>query len=222
MARSNAALRSSLAFQPAPDAGGASSVVVSLILNRSASGLVQSAPARPRRRVQRPPAATSRWRASRSTTAGRASRSCRRSRPRSRSTPRARSSPATTRPTSPSTARSIPIAAASTAASTASPGRPTPILGLSPGLDFETKLFKPDAPKLLSRAHVAEIPPRTIAIGTKTDPYQPIERKLRRCAASRRAGRPQSGGHRHQDRLVTRDIDILRAWPSATWSRCVP
>jgi len=58
---------------------------------------------------------------------------------------------ATPRPTSASTARSIPIVAASMAASTASPGRPTPISACRPGLDFETKiLFKPDAAKLLT------------------------------------------------------------------------
>src|SRR5215510_7195222 len=54
--------------------------------------------------------------------------------------------------------------------------RPThAYLGLSPGLDFETKLFaKPDAPKLLERElSVAGYVPRTIAIGTNTDPYQP-------------------------------------------------
>src|SRR5262249_20325542 len=52
-------------------------------------------------------------------------------------------------------------------------------LGLSPGLDFETKLFaKPDAPKLLERElSAAGYAPRTIAIGTNTDPYQPIERE---------------------------------------------
>ncbi len=79
-----------------------------------------------------------------------------------------------------STARSIPIAAASTAASTASRGRPTPISGLSPGLDFESKLFaKPDAPELLERELSAPgYEPRMIAIGTNTDPYQPIERAL--------------------------------------------
>ena len=79
------------------------------------------APSRTRRAVMK------RKRALPSTTAGRASRNCRRSRPRVGSTRRARSSPATTRRTSRSTARSIPIAAASTAASTASRGRPTPI-----------------------------------------------------------------------------------------------
>jgi len=49
---------------------------------------------------------------------------------------------------------------------------------LSPGLDFETKLFaKPDAARLL-RATLAKkgYAPRPIALGTNTDPYQPIER----------------------------------------------
>src|SRR3954453_3240691 len=58
--------------------------------------------------------------------------------------------------------------------------RPThAYLGLSPGLDFESKLFaKPDAPRLLAR-ELSEpgYEPRTIAIGTNTDPYQPIEKQ---------------------------------------------
>jgi DNA repair photolyase len=48
---------------------------------------------------------------------------------------------------------------------------------LSPGLDFETRLFaKPDAAKLL-RAELAarSYVPKPIALGTNTDPYQPIE-----------------------------------------------
>ncbi len=52
---------------------------------------------------------------------------------------------------------------------------------LSPGLDFETKLFaKPDAARLL-RATLAKrgYQPRPIAMGTNTDPYQPIERTWR-------------------------------------------
>ncbi len=52
---------------------------------------------------------------------------------------------------------------------------------LSPGLDFETKLFaKPNAPQLL-RATLAKpkYRPRPIAMGTNTDPYQPIERQYR-------------------------------------------
>jgi DNA repair photolyase len=52
---------------------------------------------------------------------------------------------------------------------------------LSPGLDFESKLFaKPGAAKLL-RATLAKpgYKPAPIAIGTNTDPYQPIERSYR-------------------------------------------
>src|SRR3979411_2870299 len=50
--------------------------------------------------------------------------------------------------------------------------RPThAFLGLSPGLDFESKLFaKPDAPQLLEKELAAPgYQPRTIAIGTNTD-----------------------------------------------------
>ena len=50
---------------------------------------------------------------------------------------------------------------------------------LSPGLDFETKLFaKPDAARLL-RETLAKpsYRPAPIAIGTNTDPYQPIEKR---------------------------------------------
>src|SRR5690606_5697302 len=48
-------------------------------------------------------------------------------------------------------------------------------------LDFEAKLFaKPDAPRLLERElNKSGYEPRTIAIGTNTDPYQPIEKKWR-------------------------------------------
>jgi len=52
---------------------------------------------------------------------------------------------------------------------------------LSPGLDFETKLFaKPDAAKLL-RNELAKpsYRPAPIAMGTNTDPYQPIEATYR-------------------------------------------
>jgi DNA repair photolyase len=54
-------------------------------------------------------------------------------------------------------------------------------LDLSPGIDFETRLFaKPDAAKLL-RAELAKPGYRCdpIALGTNTDPYQPIEREWR-------------------------------------------
>src|SRR6202051_4713955 len=75
--------------------------------------------------------------------------------------------------------------------------RPThAFLGLSPGLDFESKLFvKPDAPQLLEKELAApKYEPRTIAIGTNTDPYQPIERRyevMRRIlGVLERAGHP--------------------------------
>jgi DNA repair photolyase len=54
-------------------------------------------------------------------------------------------------------------------------------MGLSPGLDFETKLFtKPNAARLLERELSAPgYVPKTIAIGTNTDPYQPIDKRYR-------------------------------------------
>ena len=54
-------------------------------------------------------------------------------------------------------------------------------MGLSAGLDFESKLFaKPDAAKLLKRELGRDgYKAATIAIGTNTDPYQPIEKKWR-------------------------------------------
>jgi DNA repair photolyase len=92
--------------------------------------------------------------------------------------------------------------------------RPThAYLGLSPGLDFESKLFvKPDAPELLERELSAPgYQPRTIAIGTNTDPYQPIDRRFQimRCILEvlERAGHPV--GIVTKSALVVRDIDIL-------------
>jgi len=54
-------------------------------------------------------------------------------------------------------------------------------LGLSPGLDFESRLTaKPDAPALLARELARpSYRPAVIAIGTNTDPYQPIEARYR-------------------------------------------
>jgi DNA repair photolyase len=59
--------------------------------------------------------------------------------------------------------------------------RPThAYLGLSPGLDFETRLFaKHDAASILARELAKPgYKPAPIGIGTNTDPYQPIEREL--------------------------------------------
>src|SRR5262247_4200076 len=92
--------------------------------------------------------------------------------------------------------------------------RPThAYLGLSPGLDFESKLFaKPDAPRLLERElSDPNYSPRIIAIGTNTDPYQPIERQhqiMRRILeVLDRFGHPV--GIVTKSALVLRDLDIL-------------
>jgi len=92
--------------------------------------------------------------------------------------------------------------------------RPThAYLGLSPGLDFESKLFmKPNAPELLERELSAPgYMPKVIAIGTNTDPYQPIERRykiMRRILeVLDSAGHPV--GIVTKSALVLRDLDIL-------------
>src|SRR6476469_4083915 len=92
--------------------------------------------------------------------------------------------------------------------------RPThAYLGLSPGLDFESKLFvKPDAPALLEKELSSpNYQPRTIAIGTNTDPYQPIERKYQVMRGIlevlERAGHPV--GIVTKSALILRDLDIL-------------
>ena len=92
--------------------------------------------------------------------------------------------------------------------------RPThAFLGLSSGLDFETRLtVKPGAAQLLARElSKPGYKPETIAIGTNTDPYQPIEkdqRIMREILETLRA-------FRHPVDIVTkgalidRDLDIL-------------
>ncbi|MER2534405.1 MAG: PA0069 family radical SAM protein [Rhizobiaceae bacterium] len=92
--------------------------------------------------------------------------------------------------------------------------RPThSFMGLSPGLDFESKLFaKPDAAKLLERElSKPDYQPRTIAIGTNTDPYQPIEKQWRimREILEVLEARRHPVGIVTKSALVTRDIDIL-------------
>ncbi len=93
--------------------------------------------------------------------------------------------------------------------------RPThEYLGLSAGLDFESRIFvKEDAPQLLERE--LSRPgwrPRVIALSGVTDPYQPAERRLgltRRClevlATFSNPVVVVTKSH-----LVTRDADLLR------------
>ena len=92
--------------------------------------------------------------------------------------------------------------------------RPThAYMGMSPGLDFESKLFaKPGAARLLERELAKEgYQPRTIAIGTNTDPYQPIEKEYRIM----REILEVLEAHNHpvgivtKSALVVRDLDIL-------------
>ncbi|TJW47817.1 MAG: PA0069 family radical SAM protein [Mesorhizobium sp.] len=92
--------------------------------------------------------------------------------------------------------------------------RPThSFMGLSPGLDFESKLFaKPDAARLLDKElSKPGYQPRTIAIGTNTDPYQPIEKQYRimREILEVLEARGHPVGIVTKSALVARDIDIL-------------
>jgi len=86
-------------------------------------------------------------------------------------------------------------------------------LGLSPGLDFETRLFmKPDAAVLLdAELRKPGYACKTIALGTNTDPYQPLEREhgITRSILEvlQRFNHPV--GIVTKSNLVTRDIDIL-------------
>ena len=92
--------------------------------------------------------------------------------------------------------------------------RPThAYMGLSPGLDFEARLFaKPDAPKLLERELAKPgYKVRPIAIGTNTDPYQPIEKEWRIMRqileVLKAADHPVMIVTKSA--MVTRDIDLL-------------
>lgn len=86
-------------------------------------------------------------------------------------------------------------------------------LGLSPGLDFETKLFaKPNAAGLLERELTRPgYEARPIAMGTNTDPYQQSERRMKIT----RSILEVLAAHNHpvsivtKSALVTRDLDLL-------------
>ncbi|MGA0532288.1 PA0069 family radical SAM protein [Hansschlegelia sp. KR7-227] len=92
--------------------------------------------------------------------------------------------------------------------------RPThAYLGLSPGLDFEAKLTaKPNVADLLRRElAAASYKPRTIALGTNTDPYQPIEKtyRLTRKILEVLEETNHPVGIVTKSALVLRDLDIL-------------
>ncbi|HXV60524.1 MAG TPA: radical SAM protein, partial [Vicinamibacteria bacterium] len=92
--------------------------------------------------------------------------------------------------------------------------RPThAYLGLSAGLDFETRIFsKPMAAELL-RAELASPAYRItpIALGANTDPYQPVEKELgiTRGILSVLSEHEHPVGIVTKSQLVLRDIDLL-------------
>ncbi len=94
---------------------------------------------------------------------------------------------------------------------------------LSPGLDFETKLFaKPNAPALL-RAELAKrgYTCDPIALGTNTDPYQPIEREWKVT----RGILEVLAEHEHpftivtKSALVERDLDLIAPMAAKNMAR---
>ena len=87
-------------------------------------------------------------------------------------------------------------------------------LGLSSGLDFETKIFaKYDAADVL-RAELADpsYVPQPIALGAATDPYQPVERRLRitRSVLELLAEARHPVGIVTKSAAVVRDVDVLQ------------
>ncbi|MFN3959140.1 MAG: PA0069 family radical SAM protein [Parvularculaceae bacterium] len=91
--------------------------------------------------------------------------------------------------------------------------------GLSAGLDFETRIFaKPNAASLLDRELASKsYNPRHIAIGTNTDPYQPVERKFRimRAVLETLAKYNHPVSVLTKSALITRDLDLLRPMAEA-------
>lgn len=79
---------------------------------------------------------------------------------------------------------------------------------LSPGLDFETRLFaKPDAARLLRETFAKRAyKPAPIAMGTNTDPYQPIEGRYRITRAVLEACLEA----RHPVTITTKSARVLR------------
>ena len=97
-------------------------------------------------------------------------------------------------------------------------------LGLSPGLDFETRIFaKTNAPELLRRELAKPgYQPSPIALGINTDAYQPIERKLQltRRLIEVLAETRHPFSLITKNALVTRDIDLLQPMARRTWCVC--
>jgi DNA repair photolyase len=87
--------------------------------------------------------------------------------------------------------------------------RPThAYLGLSPGLDFESRIFcKPDAPRRLQEElRRPDYRCEALALGANTDPYQPVERQW----GITRALLEVLAAHRHPVSIVTKSALVLR------------
>ncbi len=86
-------------------------------------------------------------------------------------------------------------------------------LGLSPGLDFERKIFSKPNSEALLRAELAKrgYRPRPIILGGDTDPYQPAERRLgiTRQILDVLVETRHPVGIVSKSELVTRDLDLL-------------
>jgi DNA repair photolyase len=86
-------------------------------------------------------------------------------------------------------------------------------MGLSAGLDFESKLFAKEGAAALLEKELAspKYQPRVIALGANTDPYQPIERQYRitRSVLETLARARHPVGIVTKSNLVLRDLDIL-------------
>ena len=86
-------------------------------------------------------------------------------------------------------------------------------LGLSAGLDFETRLVaRPDMPQILAKElSNPRYRPATLAIGTNTDPYQPIENthEIMRACLQVLSDFNHPVGIVTKGTLIERDIDIL-------------
>jgi DNA repair photolyase len=88
-------------------------------------------------------------------------------------------------------------------------------MDLSPGIDFETKIFyKQDAGRLLEQELGARgYVPKPITIGANTDPYQPVERELKVTRSLlevlERTRHPLS--LITKGTLILRDLDLLRS-----------
>ena len=86
-------------------------------------------------------------------------------------------------------------------------------LGLSAGLDFETKIFVKHEAAALLRQELARpgYVCKPISLGANTDPYQPLERRLRitRQVLEVLAEARHPVGIVTKSALVTRDIDLL-------------